>query len=286
MLSPIFKVKVKGRHLPWINADLLGLFKQRDKAWKKYRSTKDEGDLVAYKKLRNICTTKTRNAKSSYYKDSLINDFKNPKQFWNTINSIMSKSSKDSTINLKLNNEIVNDPSTIANAFIQHFSTICSSHSFCPSYINVAPTNVNCSHSFSFRKISPLDVQQVIDGFNSSGGAGPDGLDIKFLKIASPILSHPLSDLFNMSIDTRDVPLSWKCSRITPLHKGGDSHDINNYRPISIINCVVKLFEKFVFNQLSHYIIEFDILSSYQSGFRPQFSTTTALLKVTNDIIS
>uniref|UniRef100_A0A671Z0G9 Reverse transcriptase domain-containing protein n=1 Tax=Sparus aurata TaxID=8175 RepID=A0A671Z0G9_SPAAU len=89
-----------------------------------------------------------------------------------------------------------------------------------------------------------------------------------------------------MSIDTCVVPSSWKCSRITPLHKGGDSHDFNNYRPISIINCVVKLFEKLVFNQLSHYINEFDILSPYQSGFRSNFSTTTSLIKFTNDITS
>ena len=241
--------KVKGIHLAWINADLLAFFKQRDNPFHKYL-----GDWNAYKQLRNICTTKTRNAKSSYYKDSLINDFNNPKQFWNTINSIMSKSSKDSTTHLRINNEIVNDPSKIASAFIQHFTKICSSHSFCPSYNNVAPASANCSHSFSFRNISRLDVQQVIDGLNSTSGAGPDGLEIKFVKIASHILSYPLSDLFNMSLDTCVVPSSWKCSRIRPLHKGGDSHDFNNYRPISVINCVVKLFEKFVFNQLSHYI--------------------------------
>ena len=95
-----------------------------------------------------------------------------------------------------------------------------------------------------------------------------------------------LSDLFNIPVDTCVVPSSWKCSRITPLHKGGNSHGFNNYRHISIINCVVKLFEKIVFNQLSHYINEFDILSPYQSGFRSNFSTTTALLKFTNDITS
>lgn len=109
---------------------------------------------------------------------------------------------------------------------------------------------------------------------------------LSFLKIASHALSYPLSVLFNMSLDTCDVPLSWKCSRITPLHKGGHPHDINNYRPISIINCVVKLFEKLVFNQLYQYINEFNILSPFQSGFRSNFSITTALLKFTNDITS
>jgi len=84
---------------------------------------------------------------------------------------------------------------------------------------------------------------------------------------------------------TCEIPNSWKCARVIPLHKGGDT-DINNYRPISIINCVAKIFEKLIFNQLSQYLNVQNLLSPHQSGFRSNFSTTTALLKFTNDILS
>lgn len=59
-----------------------------------------------------------------------------------------------------------------------------------------------------------------------------------------------------------------------------------NYRPISIICSITKIFEKLIFNQLSLYISSLNILSPFQSGFRPNFSTTTALLKFTNDVFS
>lgn len=80
-------MRVKGRHLPWIKGELINLFKQIDKAWKKYRATKDVSDWNAQRDLRNKCTAKTRNAKkANYYKDSIATNFKNPKQFWKIIN--------------------------------------------------------------------------------------------------------------------------------------------------------------------------------------------------------
>ena len=85
---------------------------------------------------------------------------------------------------------------------------------------------------------------------------------------------------------TCETPSSWKSARVTPLHKGGDTSDTNNYRPISIINSIAKIFEKLIFNQLSKYLADNNILSPHQSGFRPNYSTTTALLKFTNDILS
>lgn len=60
--------------------------------------------------------------------------------------------------------------------------------------------------------------------------------------------------------------------------------NINNYRPISILNCIVKLFEKIVFDQLSNYLARHNLLSQCQSGFRKHFSTSSALLNFTNDI--
>lgn len=61
--APWTTVKVKGSHLPWVNGDLINLFKQRDRAWYKFRRTKYTADWEEYKRLRNICTTQMRNSK-------------------------------------------------------------------------------------------------------------------------------------------------------------------------------------------------------------------------------
>ncbi|KAI2667398.1 putative RNA-directed DNA polymerase from transposon BS [Labeo rohita] len=89
-----------------------------------------------------------------------------------------------------------------------------------------------------------------------------------------------------MSLQFNEVPDIWKHSRITPIHKGGDITDPQNYRPISIICVIAKVFEKLIYNQVSKYVENYNILSQFQSGFRPNYSTTSALLKLTNDVYS
>ena len=87
--APWKSVRVKGRHLPWINSDLISLFRRRDNAWAKYRASKEQADWDTYKQLRNFCKTQTRNAEANYYRNSLCQDFKNPKQFWKRLNNIL-----------------------------------------------------------------------------------------------------------------------------------------------------------------------------------------------------
>uniref|UniRef100_A0A8C8E0L6 Reverse transcriptase domain-containing protein n=1 Tax=Oryzias sinensis TaxID=183150 RepID=A0A8C8E0L6_9TELE len=134
--------------------------------------------------------------------------------------------------------------------------------------------------------VNPTDVEQVINELSSTSSSGPDGIEAKFFKLASHVLCFPLAALLNLSFTTAEVPLAWKRAKVIPLHKGGKSNDMSNYRPISIINSIVKVYEKIIFNQLSEYLTLNNILSPFQSGFQKHFSTTSALLKFTNDIFS
>ena len=119
--APLIVIKVKGHHLPWVNGELLHLYKKRDNAWKKYCLTCDPVDWEVYKRLRNTCTMHTRNAKSNYYKDCLSNNFKNIRHFWKKPNNVLGKSDCVS-VNMLINNKYTSDPSIIAKAFSQHFT--------------------------------------------------------------------------------------------------------------------------------------------------------------------
>lgn len=106
----------------------------------------------------------------------------------------------------------------------------------------------------------------VISSLKDCCAPGPDGLEAKFIKLASQVLIYLLCGLFNLPLFTCNLPSIWKCAKVTPLHKGGDPLDTDIYRPISIICTVTKIFEKLVFNQLSQYVNDSYILSPFQSA--------------------
>ena len=78
-------------------------------------------------------------------------------------------------------------------------------------------------------------------------------------------------------------PDDWKCARVTPLFKQGEPSDLNNYRPISVISVIAKVFERIIYDQLYNFLTNEDIISNHQSGFRSLHSTVTALLEATDD---
>ena len=71
-------------------------------------------------------------------------------------------------------------------------------------------------------------------------------------------------------------------ARVTPLFKHGERRDIDNYRPISVISIIGKVFERIIYNQLFAYLSDHSIFSKYRSSFRTLHSTVTALLDATD----
>ncbi len=89
---------------------------------------------------------------------------------------------------------------------------------------------------------------------------------------------------FLISLNPRAVvPSEWKSARVIPLHKKGPKNLLNNYRPISILPVISKIFEKVLYEQLYDYFISNNLLSPHQFGFRQFHSTASALLDSTNE---
>ena len=109
-----------------------------------------------------------------------------------------------------------------------------------------------------------------------------DNLPSKMLKIAAGGLAPSLVFLFNQSISFGIVPTEWKLARVMPIFKKGKRQDLNNYRPISIIPAVAKVFERIIYDQLFKYLSDNDLLVNCQSGFRTLHSTLTSSLEASN----
>ena len=109
-------------------------------------------------------------------------------------------------------------------------------------------------------------------------------LDIpnKLVGIAHEQLSIPLTLLYNESISSGIVPDLLKVSKVIPIYKSGIMTESNNYRPISILSPLSKIFERLVCEQLLSFIEKQNILYQFQFGFRKGYSTEQAILEITD----
>ena len=97
-------------------------------------------------------------------------------------------------------------------------------------------------------------------------------------------LNYPLKYLLGKSIEKRVFPNALKIARVTPLFKGGDSSDMNNYRPISVLPCFSKLLERIMYNRLYKYLTTEKLLYSKLFGFQTGLSTEHAIVTLVDQI--
>ena len=134
--------------------------------------------------------------------------------------------------------------------------------------------------NFSFTEINLETTTAYLSKIEVKKSTGHDGPP-KILKLSTPSLADPLTTLFNYCIRTSTLPSSWKMSNVSPIYKKGDTSDKNNYRPVSVLPAISKLFEKVLFDQL--YSSFLPTFSPNMSGFLRGHSTATALIKLTDD---
>ena len=105
----------------------------------------------------------------------------------------------------------------------------------------------------------------------------------QFLIDKLPVLSLLFNKYINISLKTGVFPDQWKYARLAPIFKGGLKSETGNYRPISVLSTLARVFERLKYNQLSNYFESNGYLTKCQSGFRKFHSTLTAILKNSND---
>ena len=117
-----------------------------------------------------------------------------------------------------------------------------------------------------------------------SKATGPDEIGNVILKETASSMAVPLCRLFNKCIDKGSFPDVWKTAQVTSLHKKGSVHLCENYRPISLLCCTSKVFEKLIYDQVYSHLTVHKLLSDCQSGFRPGDSTVNQLVSICHKI--
>ena len=137
--------------------------------------------------------------------------------------------------------------------------------------------------NFQMKTITSSNVFSMLSKLSKSKATGLDRISARLLRECPDLIADSLCLIFNHSINSGVFPDEWKCSKVIPLFKQGERHDPNNYRPISIIPVVAKVFERIIYDQVKAFIDENKLFFKSQSGFRSLHSTVTALLEATND---
>ena len=288
--------KYKHKKSPWVTQGILNSIKFRDRLYKKLRSTDPTSSLystleINFRTYRNLLQKNINSAKKSYYFDQFKKYTNDARKTWSKINEILNKcpNKKDFPSHFMLNDRKIENKTEIADGFNSYFSSIgqklsskisTNSDKTIESYLI---KNIACS--FHFKLVSQDDVKKVIRDLKPKHSAGHDDISTHLLKSMSNMIAPLLTLSINQSLCTGIFPDQLKVAKVIPLYKKDDQHLFDNYRPISLLPAISKVFEKIAFIQVYDYLEKNNLLYSSQYGFRALHSTELAALEMT-DIIS
>jgi len=296
---PLKKIKFnkhKHKKSKWITKGLTNSIKFRDKLHLKLKLTPENTTLYNQLKI-NLntynCMLKKliRQTKLEYFNNKFYTFRNDIRKTWVTIKEIIGKNSKKTAIPdyFKIDDVCVSNKTKIVNEFNRYFSSIGPqlaskiapppNKHFSDYLQNPFPCN------FSFSDVTESTISKIIDSLKPKSSSGYDRISsILLKKIKSPLIS-PLVFLVNQSLNSGIFPDSLKIAKILPIHKKDNEHLISNYRPISLLPTISKIFEKVIFNQMHIYFKENNIYYNHQYGFRESHSTEHAALELIDRII-
>ena len=105
---------------------------------------------------------------------------------------------------------------------------------------------------------------------------GVDCISNKLLKYVRNVISEPLTIIINQMLNMGVFPDLLKISKVIPIYKKEDDTMFSNYRPISLLPSISKIFEKVILEQLTTYLIINNLIHKHQYGFRKNHSTEYA----------
>ena len=219
---------------------------------------------------------------------------------WNVINSELHKQVKKENIQI-LNNEGKNgmNLNTVVEDFNKYFSGVADTiHKYIKNNcINPKTKSNNYMTYMSMAFESPFpniqikkttykEIVKVIGSLKASQAQGYDEISNNILKACKTFISVPLSYLCNRILFEGVFPDRLKYATVLPVYKKGDKNRVSNYRPISILTSISKIFEKVMYSSLLKHLNDNSILSNHQFGFREKQGTENATFRLISGILN
>ena len=271
--------KEKNVYIPWYNEELKEKIKIKKELLKDSRTYGRNFFKERLKKITNIITFLKKFLKQKYILEELEKAGEDPKKIWKVINFLVGKKETPE----KIEPEELNQNKV--NKYNEFFATIG---------INIEKelnTNMNYINeknfdfpAFKFENETTENIEKIIDRIKTDVATGMDNIPSKIIKNTKSILSPYLTKIINLSFETKTFPDILKNAIIKPIFKKDDKNDISNYRPISILPVISKIFERATLNQLIEYFEKYDLINCFQHAYRKFHGTVTCLFELLNEI--
>ena len=280
--APLKNVKIKhSKDQPWMTGEIKALIQTRNLLHKESRYDPSKTEL--WKDIKVVVKSRIKSAKLQYYNKRIMDNVDNPKKLWSILKEICPYKTMSNDSNDLINNneeaKQVNDyfssiPATVKRELEEQSSllnTDIENQSFSGRPLNKPPI-------FKFEKVSEDYVIKFFKHLSDTKATGVDTISVKLLKYALPVIVSPLTELINDVLFTGVFPDQLKRARISPIFKQGNANEVSNYRPISILPAVSKVFERAMADQILEHVTSNNLLLKHQSAYKPYHSTQTALL--------
>ncbi|CAH2087332.1 unnamed protein product [Euphydryas editha] len=290
-------LKTKIQNLPkddWITQEVINGINIRNEAWVQFKKNPKDDKL---KKLFTIEQNKVnkliKRLRKQYYLNAFENCRRKPKKMWNLISSLSNNKVKNCNVPSKLviNDNTITDCTEICNSFNNFFSTIGS------VLVNCIPTHYHNPNTYPFtqyntsttllKKFKPCtssEVSKIIDNLDNNSSSGIDQINNKTLKCIKDLILVELVACINKCLDEGSFPDSLKIAKVSPIYKSGLKTDPSNYRPISVLPVLSKIFEKILYTRIYQHLNDINFLFKKQYGFRPKSNTLAATIDLVTNI--
>ena len=225
-----------------------------------------------------VCTHK-----SNIWKQKLEENWdhkQNTHVLWKTINNLANKKTvAQPNRTITFNNTTYTTPKQIAKAFNKQFVNV-TKHTTKPNNRMIDKKTKSLKQDYI--QITIEQVKEAIRTSKNNNSTGPDNINIKHLKHLGPVAIAYLTQLYNIALNSNNIPHTWKLAKIVPIPKPHkDAGMGTSFRPISLLSPIAKTLEKVILPHITQNIPN----KEHQHGFKQKHSTTTALHNINNTII-
>lgn len=275
--APIIETKVceKKNYIPWYTNELRNIITQKNELISDYYYYGLQSFHTRIKEISNRIKHMKTKLKKKYVTEKLTENKDNPKKCWNIINLITNRSTTKDSV----------EPDSMcqekANSCNKYFATIGEEIQK-KLKINVHTDDFTGLDGFTFKPETEVSINKLIDKIKKDVATGADNVGAKLIKDAKEVISPILVKIINLGYQQATFPDCMKTATIKALHKKDDPDKITNYRPISILPTLSKVYERAATDQLVEHLEKNNLLSKHQHAYRKGHSTNTCLVEVTN----